>query len=137
MKSLVVDTNVFVRLFLGDIPEQVEIGKELLRKAKRQEIELIVPQAVIFEINFILDKVYKFSKEEIIDKLEAVVGANYLQVQDRESLQEGLRLFRENNLSFVDTNSINPMEIFPTFKAGEITITEENLPPKFEPFGNS
>ena len=102
MKSLVVDTNVFVRLFLGDIPEQVEIGKELLRKAKRQEIELIVPQAVIFEINFILDKVYKFSKEEIIDKLEAVVGANYLQVQDRESLQEGLRLFRENNLSFVD-----------------------------------
>jgi len=41
-------------------------------------------------------------------------------------------------LSFVytDTNS-NVIEFYPQFISGEITITEENLPPKFEPIGNS
>ncbi|EQB63003.1 MAG: hypothetical protein RBG1_1C00001G0582 [candidate division Zixibacteria bacterium RBG-1] len=42
-----------------------------------------------------------------------------------------------NYLAFVDTNSANPQEFIPVFKTGEITITEENLPPKFEPIGNS
>jgi len=36
-------------------------------------------------------------------------------------------------LSFVDTAVV---EFSPIFKTGEINITEENLPPKFEPIGN-
>lgn len=102
MKSYIVDTNVFVRLLRGDVPEQVKIGKELLKKAKEQEIELYVPQIVIFEIEFTLRKFYEVSKEEIIDKLTSLLGMDYFQIQDREVFQEGLKLFSENNLSFVD-----------------------------------
>lgn len=102
MKSLIVDTNVFVRLLLGDNPEQIAIGKELIRKAGRQEIALHVPQIVIFEIEFTLRKFYGFSKEEIITKLESILGMDYFQIQDRETLQSSLKHFSENNLSFVD-----------------------------------
>ena len=37
---------------------------------------------------------------------------------------------------YTDTN-LNVVEFYPHFISGEITITEENLPPKFEPIGNS
>lgn len=70
---------------------------------------------------------------------DGIIGKLFFTVKDSATpqlVQIDTFVSEINYLSFVDTNSINPMEIFPTFKAGEITITEENLPPQFEPLGN-
>lgn len=50
----IVDTNPLLRLILDDNLEQVTVVEKLLIKAKNKKVSIIIPQVVIFEINFAL-----------------------------------------------------------------------------------
>ena len=43
MKSVIIDTNGFLRLLLDDIPHQADQVEELIKKAKKGHIKIIVP----------------------------------------------------------------------------------------------
>lgn len=103
MKSIIVDTNAFLRFFLDDIPEQKGKVKQLFHKAKQKEVILIVPQIIIFEIDFILEKIYDFPKEDIIDKLQSLITTQYLLVESRNIFNKSLLLYEKENISFVDS----------------------------------
>ena len=102
MKQLIVDTNPFLRFLLNDIPYQKKEFEKLLNQAKKSELTLLVPQIVIFEISFALEKYYQFSKEEIIDKLRSIVEAPYLEVADSHIFRNSIKLYSELDLSLVD-----------------------------------
>lgn len=102
MKSLVFDTNPFLRFLLNDIPEQTEEVNKLFIKAKAKELKIFVPQIVIFEIEFALRKYYKFPKDEVIDKLRIIVTTPYLNIQDIQIFHEAMPLFSSKNIDFVD-----------------------------------
>lgn len=102
MNSVIVDTNAFLRFILNDIPNQKKQFEKILLKAKKSEIILLVPQIIIFEIDFVLEKYYKFSKEEVADKLQVIVDMPYFKIQDRDILRNTLVLYSQNNLSLVD-----------------------------------
>lgn len=102
MKRLIVDTNAFLRFLLNDIPEQKTEVEELLQQAEKSKVVLIVPQIIVFEVHFILDKYYHFEKGEILKSLKSLVSTNYLQVENRETFLSALVIYSENNLSFVD-----------------------------------
>lgn len=103
MKNLLLDTNVFLRFFLNDIPSQANQVAEIFSKAQKKKIKLFVPQIVIFEILFALDKYYHFPKEEIIDKLQAILTTSFINIQDNGIFKEALQLFRNQNIDFVDS----------------------------------
>lgn len=103
MKEIIVDTNAFLRLFLSDIPEQLALVKTLFQKAKRKEVLLVVPQIVVFELEFILGKYYLIPKEERIEKLNTLVSMEYLKIQDASIFQQALQIFAVNNFSLVDS----------------------------------
>ncbi len=102
MDKLILDTNGFLRFLLNDIPEQSEKVSKLLIKAKAKKTEIFIPQIIIFEIEFALDKYYKFPKAEIVDKLGVLLATQYLKIQDVNIFQEALRLFNDKNVDFVD-----------------------------------
>lgn len=102
MKRLIVDTNPFLRFLLNDVPHQKKEFEKLLNQAKKSQITLLVPQIVIFEINFALERYYQYPKEEIIIKLKSIIEAPYLEVADFQIFLDGLRLYSELNLSLVD-----------------------------------
>ncbi len=102
MTSFIVDTNAFLRFILNDIPSQKERFGEILHKAKKSEIVLLVPQIIIFEIDFALEKYYGFSKQEVVDKLQTIVDMPYFKMQERDILRSALILYVQNNLSLVD-----------------------------------
>lgn len=103
MKKFLPDTNVFLRFLLNDIPNQSGKARELFKKAKEGKIELYTPQIIVFEIQFILEKYYSFTKKEIIEKLETIVSTDYLKVQDGEGFIKALDIFKALNISFVDS----------------------------------
>lgn len=103
MKAIVADTNAFLRVFLDDIPKQKKIFEKLLEKAKGKQVLLLVPQIVIFEIEFILRKSYHVPKEEIIEKLHSLISASYLEVESRNIFLSALPLFKNNTISLVDS----------------------------------
>lgn len=102
MKSIIIDTNGFLRALLNDIPEQAEKVRELIRQAKKGQITIIVPQIVLFEIDFALEKYYKQDKQEVIEKLKSLLSASYLQIESREVFHTALVFYEKNAISFVD-----------------------------------
>lgn len=102
MKSYTLDTNALLRYLLHDIPAQSNKVKNLFIQAKSAKIKLIIPQIVIFEIVFALDKFYALDKKAIILNLKALLGVKYLQVQDQEVFSEAIKLFEKYSLDFVD-----------------------------------
>ena len=102
MRTIIIDTNSILRFLLDDIPEQNAEVQKLFQQAKKTNLEIIVSEIVIFEINFILEKYYRFRKEEIIEKLGIIVSSNYLNIESRELFISALKLYRKNNISLVD-----------------------------------
>jgi predicted nucleic-acid-binding protein len=102
MKQYIIDTNAFLRFFLDDNKKQKERIENLLKQAKQGEIALFVPQIIIFEIQFILDKYYHFDKQDIIEKLTALVSSSYLLVEKKDIFLFALTLYSKKNISFVD-----------------------------------
>lgn len=102
MKTSIVDTNVFLRLILNDVPKQADEAEKLLKSAKAGRIKLLVPQIIIFEVEFALSKYYKFAKGEIIDQLTAIVSMEYLTVEDGVIFKQAIKFYENGNLSLVD-----------------------------------
>lgn len=102
MIRLTADTNLFLRFLLKDIPDQYQKSEQLFTKAREGEIEIIVPQIIIFEIVFTLAKYYGFSKSKVIEGVDLLVSQDYLKVADRDIFKKALVLFGIYNISFVD-----------------------------------
>ena len=100
--TIIFDTNPFLRLLLNDLPKQADEVEKIITKAKGAEITIIVPQIVIFEIHFALDKYYKLKKSKIINKLELVINADYINLQDKNIFREAISLYKQYNLDLVD-----------------------------------
>lgn len=96
------DTNAFLRILLNDIPNQADQVEKLIKKAKREKVELLAPQIVIFEITFALEKYYHFAKEDITDKIKTVLAMKYLKIQDEEVFKKAIELWGRKNLSLTD-----------------------------------
>ena len=110
MKRIIIDTNGFLRLLLDDIPQQADQVESLLKSAKKGEIEIFLPQIVIFEIVFTLEKYYRLYKEEVIDKIESLVSIGYIEIESRKIFLKSIFLYKNNNVSFVDCFLLNKAE---------------------------
>jgi len=103
MKQIIADTNVYLRFLLDDVKEQVEVSEKLFRKASQKRIEIVVPQIVVFEIQFALDKYYGFSRGDMVEKIETILSADFLKVEERSVFLKCLTIYKENKISFVDS----------------------------------
>lgn len=101
-KSYILDTNIILRLLLEDIPLQYKQARKIFLDAKNGKVILILPQIVVFEVNFALKKFYNLEKEEIIIKLESLISTDYIQAESKEIFIEALAYYRLLNISFVD-----------------------------------
>ncbi|OGM18519.1 hypothetical protein A2686_02870 [Candidatus Woesebacteria bacterium RIFCSPHIGHO2_01_FULL_38_10] len=111
MRKVIADTNVFLRFLLGDIPKQKRIAEDLFREAKEGKIRIIVPQIIIFEIDFILRKYYRFPVADISSKLKPLVNTQYFQINNRVVFLKSLEIYKSRNLSFVDSYLLALAEI--------------------------
>jgi len=102
METVLVDTNVFLRFLLKDDPNLHNRAFSLLTKAKLGKIKLLVPTIVIFEISFVLNSVYKFTKEEIIQNIESLLAVSYLSIDEVAIFKQALTLYKNSNNSFAD-----------------------------------
>ena len=102
MNTLILDTNVWLSFFLEDRGEQHEKAKQLLYKAKQGQLEVLVPQIVVFELHFALEKYYGFEKSEVIAKIESILGTKYLRIESEDSMRMAISLYSRHSISFVD-----------------------------------
>jgi uncharacterized protein len=102
MKRLIVDTNGLLRVLLDDIPSQKKVVDQLFQRAKNKEIYLLIPEIVIFEVEFSLNKYYSIPKNKIVEKLQIIMAINFIQIASRHIFTTALGHYSNQKLSFVD-----------------------------------
>ncbi len=102
MKKVVVDTSVFIRLFTVDDESKFTKAKELVEQAIRGEVEIFVPFIVTAEIVWVLEKIYRVSKEEISEIVESLINTPGMNVELSGVVRSALGLYREKNIKFAD-----------------------------------
>ena len=102
MVKIIIDTNAILRFLLNDISSQHTETLELVKKAQKKKLKIIIPEIVVFETYFTLKSYYKFEKEKLLKILESLLSADYLIVEDKQIFMEAVRIFRNSNLDFVD-----------------------------------
>ena len=70
MKSVFLDSNVFLRFFTRDNAGHHERAAELFREAKNDRISLVTGPPVLFEIAWTLKAAYKQPNEKILTAIK-------------------------------------------------------------------
>ncbi|KKQ37194.1 MAG: hypothetical protein US54_C0041G0001, partial [Candidatus Roizmanbacteria bacterium GW2011_GWA2_37_7] len=69
MQNFYLDTNVIVSYLYRRNEKQYVYAKSYFYKAKKLQIRLVLLTEILIEVNYILYKVYKFQKKEIVTML--------------------------------------------------------------------
>ena len=74
MQRVVVDANVFLSTLVHRNDRQRDAAKALLLKAEDGELEVILPQFVIFEIVYVLQSTYRVPGSELAAMLRDLIA---------------------------------------------------------------
>ncbi|NJM77278.1 MAG: type II toxin-antitoxin system VapC family toxin [Acaryochloridaceae cyanobacterium RU_4_10] len=75
-----IDTNLFLRYLTNDIPKKADRVEELLQRAALGEILLVTTSLVIAEIVWTLTSFYGLSRDQIRDRVLAILNTPRLVV---------------------------------------------------------
>ncbi len=96
------DTNIFIRLFADDVPEQTRVSKRILEGLLEDKYELYLCDLVFAEIVYVLESYYKLEKKDILEKMFAILKFKNLLVENKSIIIEALDIYHDKNIDFTD-----------------------------------
>ena len=105
MQTIYVDTNVFLRFILWDIPDQSAEAEVLFQSAVEKENRLHTSELVIAEIVWTLESFYKKAKQEIADLIRGILNTPNLSVANADLIVGALDEYIQKNVDFIDAYS--------------------------------
>jgi uncharacterized protein len=102
IESAFIDTNLFLRYLTNDIPEKADRVEDLLQQAALGEIVLVTTSLVIAEIVWTLTSFYGLSREQIRDRVLAILNTPGLEVAESDLLIEAATNYAAKNVDFID-----------------------------------
>ncbi len=102
MKTVFVDSNVFLRFFTLDDRGQGEKAEALFRKAALGQIKLVTGPPVLFEVAWVLKAAYNTPRGRIADIIAGIIGMEGIKVTDSDLALDALKLVTERGQDFAD-----------------------------------
>jgi predicted nucleic-acid-binding protein len=102
LRRIVIDTNLLVRYLTGDEPQKAKAVDNLLSKAERGELKILIPSIVIAELVWVLESFYQMNSLEITELIEAVLNTPGIEVTEKSIIASTLKLYRTKNIDFID-----------------------------------
>ena len=96
------DTNVLVRLLVGDDLRKAARVQALARKSAEAEEALFVPLTVTLELEWVLRSRYRFSKDAVLATLVNLLETREIEFQDEGSVERALFFYRSKNADFAE-----------------------------------
>lgn len=101
-ERLFADANLFLRYLTNDVPEQADAVEQLLRRSESDGPVLVTNALVMAEIVWTLDTFYHLPRNDIKDKVLAILNTPGLDVVDGELMLQAMTWFTEKNVDFID-----------------------------------
>ena len=93
---LAVDTNILVRLFADDDPDQAARAAALVR-----DNSIWIPKTVLLETEWVLRRVYGYDRDRVAEALARLAGYKNIQFEDEGAVMAALELMAAQ-LDFAD-----------------------------------
>jgi predicted nucleic-acid-binding protein len=84
-----VDTNLIVRMFVEDDPEQADIAERILTTDL-----IFLPKTVILEFEWVMRSVYRVSRAEIAAAVDTMLSTANVQVEDQATIARAVGWFK-------------------------------------------
>lgn len=94
----IVDANIILRYLLNDVPELTKAATNILKNNK-----IFVPNEVIAEVTYVLEKLYKVERKEIQDVLCEFIRNDNIIISDKEIIYEAFKIYTKIKIDFVDS----------------------------------
>jgi len=108
--STFVDTNLFLRFLTNDVPAQADAVEKLLRQAEQNKIQLVTNSMVIAEIVWTLESYYEREREDIQNKILAILNTSGLEIPESDLILKAIIWYVEKNVDFIDAYDAAWME---------------------------
>jgi predicted nucleic-acid-binding protein len=96
------DTNVLVRYLTQDDRAQYEKVSAFVEDATGRGEQLVVNTAVLCELEWVLGRVYDYSREEIARAIEQILATAQFEVERLDEARQALGDFRTAKAGFSD-----------------------------------
>lgn len=87
---ITLDTNILVRAFTGDDPEQAALARDLLDQASRA----VIPIPTLCEFVWVLSRAFKIPAAEIADALDQIIDSETI-ITDLPAAEAGIEMLRK------------------------------------------
>jgi len=98
---IALDTNVLVRFLAQDDDAQFQLAAGLIEGCTR-DVPGYVCREVMIELVWVLERAYKYSREEIAEALLSIVTASQLSVENAQDIASVVNLYRKEGYDFAD-----------------------------------
>ncbi len=102
MKRIFVDTNIFVRYLVNDIPSQIDKVDRLFDLAENGKVRMVTGPPVFFEIAWTLKSFYNMDRKAIHDCLSGILALAGLEIIDLDIVEKALELYKDTSADFSD-----------------------------------
>lgn len=96
--SAFLDSNVLVRFFTGEPPEQARRAAAYLARAD----ELLVSDLVVADVVYVLESFYELERPRVVELVQAVLAFPAVVVIDAALLLRALEVYEVERLDFAD-----------------------------------
>ncbi len=99
---IALDTNVLVRFIVEDDDAQTERTVRLIQDAVTKNEPVFVSEVVLCEVVWVLARVYKLSKDELVKTLRALLQAKELEIREKDGVRRAVDVFAGGKGDFAD-----------------------------------
>ena len=97
-----IDTNILLRLIVGDEPKQAVAARNLLRDHCSPDDPGYVGQIVLVELVWTLAKAYGFTRERIAAAIEQILETAQIDVESPNAVAAAVKDYRDGPADFAD-----------------------------------
>ena len=100
--SILLDTNIIIRLLVRDNEEQFLIVEKFFLALEAGEKEALLLEIIIGEVIYVLKSVYKHPKIFIKEQLQLLFTYEKLHIENHFIINEALEIYAHKNIDFAD-----------------------------------
>lgn len=102
MEKQILDANVLVRFLRDDHADHSPKARALIGRAEAGEVRLVLLDAVVAEVVFVLTSVYDCSRRQVAEALMPFLNHGGIECAGAEVIARALRHFSSKRVDFMD-----------------------------------
>lgn len=104
MNEVVLDTNIFLRYLIQDLPDQFEKAKEIFWEIEKGEKIGLISILVINELIWILENYYQLKRASYIPKIINIFSLNNIEIIEvkKSVIEKILEKMKKRKVDFTD-----------------------------------